>query len=109
MFYFDKVKQFGDVPWYSQAIEANDSTLLHQPRTSRMIVMDSIISDLDSAIPSLPDSRETDRIPKWTALALKSRVCLYAGSFRKYQPTDALGNASYRKDFTGDHTRTDNR
>src|SRR3546814_20483745 len=101
MFYLDKVKQFGDVPWYAQAIEANDSTRLHQPRTSRMIVMDSIISDLDSAIASLPDSRETDRITKWTALALKSRVCPYEGTFRKYQANDPFEKASEGPALTG--------
>src|SRR3546814_20374208 len=63
--------------------------------------MDSIISDLDSAIASLPDSRETDRITKWTALALKSRVCLYEGTFRKYHANDPFVKDSYGNVLTG--------
>src|SRR3546814_3908400 len=49
----------------------------------------------------LPDSLETDRITKWTALALKSRVCLYEGTFRKYHANDPFGKDSYGNALTG--------
>lgn len=100
-FYFEKVKRFGDVPWYSRALEANDSTLLSLPRDSRMLVIDSIIADLDAAIASLPESPRVDQVTKWTALALKSRICLYEGTFRKYHKNDPFGKDSYGTPLSG--------
>lgn len=44
-FYFNMVQTFGDVPWYSGAINANDSALLNKPRDSRILVVDSILAD----------------------------------------------------------------
>ena len=45
-FYFEKVKRFGDVPWYNNPLESNDPDL-KKPRDSRQLVMDSIRSDND--------------------------------------------------------------
>lgn len=100
-FYFEKVARYGDVPWYSQALEANDSTLLLKPRDSRMLIIDSVIADLDAAIASLPASQSSDRITRWTALALKSRVCLFEGTFRKYHANDDFGQDSRGNALTG--------
>src|SRR5690606_10007127 len=41
-------------------------------------------ADLDFAIAHLGAEKNISRINKWTALALKSRVCLFEGTFRKY-------------------------
>lgn len=100
-FYFDKLTQFGDVPWLSVPIEANDSILLNKPRDSRMLVVDSIIADLDYAIEHLPINKSADNVTKWTALALKSRVCLYEGTWRKYHANDVFGKDSYGTQLTG--------
>lgn len=83
-FYFDKVKRFGDVPWYSEVIGSNDVDLLTKARDSRVLVVDSIIADLDKAIANLNTDKSSDVVNKWTALALKSRVCLFEGTYRKY-------------------------
>ncbi|EEI91317.1 SusD family protein [Sphingobacterium spiritivorum ATCC 33300] len=83
-FYFDKVKRFGDVPWYSKAIDQNDMEALLKKRDSRTLVMDSIIADLDFAIANLSTTKSSEKVTKWTALALKSRVALFEGTFRKY-------------------------
>ena len=83
-FYFLKVRNYGDVPWYGQVISSDDKELLTKPRDSRALVVDSIIADLDFAIANLRDVRTAAEINKWTALALKSRVCLFEGTFRKY-------------------------
>lgn len=82
-FYFDKVKKFGDVPWFSKPLEAGDPDL-YKPRDPRALVMDSIMADLDDAIAQLPEKTAVNEITKYTALALKSRVCLFEGTFRKY-------------------------
>ncbi|WP_236976132.1 RagB/SusD family nutrient uptake outer membrane protein [Membranihabitans maritimus] len=83
-FYFEKVKTFGDVPIYTEVIAANDDESLYKSRDSRIEVMDFVMSDLDYAIANLASTRSVDKITKWTALALKSRVGLFEGTFRKY-------------------------
>lgn len=100
-FYFDKIKRFGDVPWYGGIIEADDSILLHKPRDSRMLVIDSVIADLDYAIEHLPESTSVDQVTRWTALALKSRVCLYEGTWRKYHAGDVFGKDSKEQPLSG--------
>ncbi len=88
MFYFDKLKRFGDVPWYSTSLNES-SPELYNPRTPRKQVFDSVFADIDYAIAHLPATRNVSRVSKWAALALKSRVCLYEGTYRKYH--DELG------------------
>ncbi|WP_067151564.1 RagB/SusD family nutrient uptake outer membrane protein [Pseudotamlana agarivorans] len=83
-FYFIKVRRYGDVPWYNQVLGSADDKLLFKPRDDRGFVMDKVIEDLDNAIDLLPTSKSAVRVTKWTALALKSRVALYEGTFRKY-------------------------
>ncbi len=92
-FYFEKVRRFGDVPWYSQTIETTDEQLLTAPRDSRAMIMDSVMADIDNAIANLGTSRQINTVTKWTALALKSRLALYEGTFRKYHPEFNLPNA----------------
>ncbi len=82
-FYFEKVKMFGDVPWYDHTI-SSDAADLYKPRDSREYVMQRMIEDIDYAIEKLPDTHSDYRVTKWTALALKSRICLFEGTFRKY-------------------------
>jgi hypothetical protein len=85
-FYYDKVKMFGDVPWYGAVISSSDSALLYKARDPRTLVMDSVVADLDFAIANLSAIKDnsSSTITKWTALALKSRICLFEGTFRKY-------------------------
>lgn len=83
-FYFEKVKRYGDVPWYDQVLGSADDELLFQKRDDRGYVMDRVIEDLDRAIELLPANKNIARVTKWTALALKTRAALYEGTFRKY-------------------------
>jgi hypothetical protein len=85
LFYFRMLKQYGDVPWFSHAASATDS-ILYKPRDPRTLVADSIVADLDFAINNLTTTKDPSctTITKWVALALKSRVCLFEGTFRKY-------------------------
>ena len=75
-FYFEKVKRFGDVPWYDTQLGSDDPAL-YKPRDSREYVMQKMIEDIDYAIGNLPAERSLYRITRWTALALKSRFCLF--------------------------------
>ncbi len=83
-FYFDKLKRFGDVPWYDKVIDQNDEEQLKKPRDPRTLVVTNILADLDYAIEHLSSTKSDEKITKWTALALKSRVALFEGTFRKY-------------------------
>lgn len=82
-FYFEKVKAFGDVPWYDHTLGSEDAEL-NRPRDSRDYVMQRMIEDIDFAIEYLPATKSDYRVTRWTAYALKSRFCLYEGTFRKY-------------------------
>ncbi|MBP1650552.1 MAG: RagB/SusD protein [Bacteroidetes bacterium] len=90
-FYFDKVKRYGDVPWIGTPLGIADSSL-YAARDSRKLVMDSIIADLDYAAAhiSLNTDATASQITKYTAYALKSRVCLFEGTFRKYHTSLGL-------------------
>jgi len=87
-FYSNMVAHFGDVPWYSKALDVNDTAELYKPRDSRTLVMDSVLNDIDFAIAHLGTGKNVAEVTKWTALALKSRWCLFEGTFRKYHHMD---------------------
>ena len=86
-FYYDKVKRFGDVPWYDKELFSDDPDL-YKARDSRELVMTNMLADIDYAIENLPTKEEETsspfRVNRWAALALKSRFCLYEGTYRKY-------------------------
>jgi starch-binding outer membrane protein, SusD/RagB family len=90
-FYFEKVKRYGDVPWIDQPLGVEDPAL-YGGRDSRAVVMDRILEDLDYAIANITATNEGSRtlITKDVALALKSRVALFEGTFRKYHPEFGL-------------------
>lgn len=92
-FYFEKVRYFGDVPWYNVVIETTDAENLFKPRDPRTLIVDSILADIDFAIDHLDATKSVERVTKWTALALKSRICLYEGTWRKYHTEFNLPDA----------------
>ncbi|MEL7833827.1 RagB/SusD family nutrient uptake outer membrane protein [Fodinibius sp. Rm-B-1B1-1] len=83
-FYFEKVKRFGDVPWYSEVINADDEKLLNKSRDPRALVMDSVLADINYAVENIPAEKQLNQITKYTALILKARISLFEGTFRKY-------------------------
>lgn len=95
-FYYDKVNLFGDVPWYGKVLTSADADL-YKARDPRTLVMDSVLADINYAIANISDvkSSTSSTISKWTALALKSRICLFEGTFRKYHTElNLTGSAS---------------
>jgi hypothetical protein len=90
-FYFEKVKRFGDVPWYNKPLDVADSAL-YKGRDPRTMIMDSVVADLDYAASHIISTDEQTRslITKWVVYGFKSRVCLFEGTFRKYQPDFGL-------------------
>jgi starch-binding outer membrane protein, SusD/RagB family len=95
-FYYGMVQKFGDVPWIGKPLGVNDSAL-YAHRDPRTLVMDSVLADLNYACAhiTLTGDPTASQITKWVAYGLKSRICLFEGTFRKYQTTYGLqGTAS---------------
>ncbi|MDP4208711.1 MAG: RagB/SusD family nutrient uptake outer membrane protein [Bacteroidota bacterium] len=88
--YFEKVKRMGGVPIITEPMEYNfsgDPTYLQHPRNKESEVYDFIIAELDTIKDMLPDNVEIKaRATKAAALAMQSRVALYAGSIARYNP-----------------------
>lgn len=85
LFYFGKLKSFGDLPWVTSTLD-NTSNILYEGRLPRSQVVDSIMVDLDKAIEYLPGRGPsyTGRVTKEVALLLQARIALYEGTWEKY-------------------------
>jgi len=100
-FYYDKVRRFGDVPWFNEPIGSADEDL-YKERDSRVLVMKNVVADLDSAIAYMTDDRSNVFLAnRYAAMALKSRVCLFEGTFCKYHteiplPADVVREEYYK-------------
>ncbi len=94
-FYFEKVKRYGDVPWINKPLDVADPELT-QGRDSRVLVMDSVLADIDYATQNIKTTSDGSRslITKWVAYAFKARVCLFEGTFRKYHTNLNLGGTA---------------
>ncbi len=94
-FYYEKVKRFGDVPWIGTPLDVSDPAL-YNGRDSRTLVMDSVLADLNFAIENITAEKESSAslVTKAVALAFKSRVCLFEGTFRKYHTSYNLQQTS---------------
>lgn len=91
-YYFGMVQTFGDVPWINKPLN-NDSEELYLARTPRSVVVDSIVADLNKAISyMLPKGKASgSRLNSQVAMLLKSRVCLYEGTWEKYHAGTPFG------------------
>ena len=92
-FYFQKVQRYGDVPWIERPLNIDDSDL-YKPQDSRELVMDNVLADIDYAIENIRTETSTSRtrISQDAALALKARIALFEGTFRKYHPDLGLSD-----------------
>jgi len=92
-YYFGLLKMYGDVPWYTKEIDLTSETELMRPRDSRTLVADSILANLDKAVYYLNDRtiEKNTRINKEAALAFKTRVALYEGTWQKYHAGTPFG------------------
>lgn len=91
-FYYDKVQTFGAVPFYDMVVKSNDEEAMKKPRDSREFVMQKVLEDLTFAAENCLSSDKFrgggTLINKYVALAVKSRVCLFEGTYRKYHQVD---------------------
>ena len=96
LFYYQMVQYYGDVPYYDSVIGSSDQEALFHARDSRGYVMKKVIEDLDQAARKLPESWADGcfRVNRYAALAFKSRVALFEGTFRKYH---AVADEAYEE------------
>ena len=73
-FYFDKVRTFGDVPWYDKQVSSDDEAQLKKPRDSREYIMQRMIEDIDMPLPTFRKTAHLYRITKWTAFGTQVTV-----------------------------------
>lgn len=85
-FYYDKLKTYGEVPWFDHQIQNYEFDYMYKDRDSRDVIIKNIIDDLDFAYENIrtTESEGNSLISKYAAAAFKSRVCLFEASFRKY-------------------------
>lgn len=97
--YFNKLVQYGAVPWIDIPLEP-DSPELYKTQDSRDVIISKMIEDLDFAAANITEDKITpnsNRVNRWTALFFKSRVCLFEASFRKYHATGSKHGKEYLK------------
>jgi hypothetical protein len=93
-FYFELMRQYGDLPWYSSEIKVGSPELM-KGRDPRTLVADSILLNIDRAVEYL-NPRSTagnSRLNKEAALAFKTRVALFEGTWQKYHKGTPYGTA----------------
>ena len=66
LLYFNKIKLFGDVPYYSQDLQTDDTNELFKPRDPQDVVLQHVIEDFLFAIRWLPEKAlsESGRLNK---------------------------------------------
>lgn len=93
--YFSMVKRYGGVPLITKAAALNDpEEILYPKRNTEKELYDFVISEMDAIAEDLASTTDFGRPTKWTALALKCRAALYAGSIAQFgsmQLNDLLG------------------
>lgn len=96
VFYYDKVKRYSDVPWYSKPLDPSDAGQLNKARDPRALVVDSVMNDLAFAAAHVKDrSSVSPAVPsntpdKWSVMLFYARVALHEGTYRKYHPELSL-------------------
>lgn len=97
LFYFNMVRRYGNVPWYSHVLQTSNEDELYKAKDPRTLVVDSIMSDLEFAAANVGtnyDGGTNTRITKWAANTLLARFALYEGTFRKYHTELNLQNTA---------------
>ena len=91
--YFKLVQTFGGVPFYNQSLDIEDTTAIYKARDSHQLVMDSVLADINFAVANIRQKDLDNTVNKDVALALKSRIALFEGTYRKYHTELSLPDA----------------
>ncbi|WP_022824119.1 RagB/SusD family nutrient uptake outer membrane protein [Hymenobacter norwichensis] len=91
--YFEMVKRYGGVPLVTNQLIydfSGDTTPLQVARSKESDAYDFIANELDEIKGTLGNNGSNSRANRYTAMALKSRAMLYAGSIAKYNAQSGL-------------------
>ena len=98
--HFCLVRKFGDCFWVDKSLTSQDETILYGPRHNRNEVMDKALEDINYAVENIgtmhADSRTAYNVH--VANAMKSRVCLFEGTYAKYHQGDNARAEKYLKE-----------
>lgn len=85
LFYFNKVRQWGDACWFKSTPSAEDAKFMRRA-DARDKVLDAAFEEMDQAAEELTDDifEVPVRINKWVAKGFAARADLYEGTFLKY-------------------------
>jgi len=98
--YANKVKAFGDYPWYGKVLLETDTKELYRPRDPRTTVMDSVLADFNYAAANVrtADAATAPQglvVNRYVILAFMSRVFLFEGAWEKYQANNQAKATEY--------------
>jgi hypothetical protein len=96
--YYNLVRAYGDVPWVDKSLDITDDGYLYGVRENRDIVMDNVLEDLNYACANMYDNTSKTTLNKRVAHAMKSEICLFEGTYRKYRKAEDKQTAP---DLTG--------
>ena len=88
--HFCLVRKFGDCYWVDKTLTKADEDILYGPRQNRNLVMDNLVADINFAVENMGDKNADSRTAYnvHVANAIKSRVCLFEGTYAKYHLKD---------------------
>ena len=97
------MKEYGDIPWIDHVVN-KDEDMLYAGRDDREYVFHKILEDIDFACThcltgSAYNVESRTVINGYIALALKAKMCLYEGSYRKYHRTNPSTNKEWNNQY----------
>ena len=98
--HFCLVRKFGDCYWVDKELTTEDATILYGKRQNRNEVMDKVLEDLNYAVANMGEKNASSRTAYnvHVANAIKSRVCLFEGTYAKYHQNDKARAEKYLKE-----------
>lgn len=91
--YWDLVRKYGDCVWVDTPLDVN-SPELYAPREDRDAIMDRVLEDLNFAVKNINTFSSNVSWSSQLAEAMKARICLWEGTFRKYRTAAENGKAA---------------
>lgn len=93
--YYELVRRYGDVQWIAEPIlDVNDESVIYGARDDRDEVMDKVMEDINYAIENIGTSSDKCEWSKNLALAMKSEIALFEGTYCKYRTAADNGKAA---------------
>lgn len=86
--YYQLVRMYGDVTWIEKSLDIIDDGYLYGERENRDGIMENVLDDLNFACQNMYDNTAKTKLNRNVAYAMKSEICLFEGTFRKYRKAE---------------------